>query len=204
MELLINTDASCGQKMERERLSLTLKGMLTSPTLCNLKAVLINPFTFPLWAGPAQIQMLLTWVTLIPLLAWHPLIVSVPTKMRSLTPLCHSHWPWDITFPRPGKRHKARVSLRLLGLKGRLLWTGEFSAHECFIQLLYATTASQVSCTGRGNSGRAEEMQGMNVLDHVVSGENSVQILRCNFLWKLHSKIFSFTSLQLYFLCSWC
>lgn len=173
MKSLINTDASCEWKMERERFPFTHQGMLISSTLCNLNAILINPFTFPLWAGPVQIQMLLTWATLIPLLGWHPLIASVPTKMCSVTPLCHSLWPWDFTFPRPGKRHRARVSLRLLGLRGYFLWTGEFSACGCFIQPLYATSASQVSCTGWGTRGRAEEMQGTHILDHVVSGANS-------------------------------
>lgn len=75
------------------------------------------------------------------------IIAYVPSKMHSVTSLCHSHWPWDITFPRPGTRHKARVSLWLLN--GLFRWTGEFSARGCFIQPLYATSASQVSCKGR-------------------------------------------------------
>lgn len=165
--------------MERERFPLTHQGMLTSPTLCNLSAILINPFTFPLWAGPAQIQMLLTCATLIPGLGWHPLIASMPSKMHSVTPLCHSHWLWDITFQRPGKRHKARVSLQLLGLKGCFLWTGEFSAHGCFIQPLYATSAPQVSCTGR--QGELKGCRAHTFLTMWYLEKKNVQILRSNF-----------------------
>lgn len=121
--------------------------MLISPTLCSLTAMLISSFTFPLWEGPAQIQMSLTWVALILLLGWRPLMDSVPTKMLSVTSLCHSLWPSDITTPRPGERHSARVSLWWLGLKGSFLPTGQFSAHECFIRPLYAASVSQISCT---------------------------------------------------------
>lgn len=84
MELPINTDASSGQKMEMEGFPLTHQGMLASPTLCNLTEMLISPYTFPLWAGPAQIHMSLTWAALIPLLSWNPLMDSVPTKMLSV------------------------------------------------------------------------------------------------------------------------
>jgi len=48
MELLKNTDASSGRKIMIEGFSLTHQGMLTSPTCCNLTAMFIRPFTFPL------------------------------------------------------------------------------------------------------------------------------------------------------------
>lgn len=146
MQLLINTDASSGQKMEIKGFPLTHQDMLTSPTLCNLTVMLVSPFTFALWAGPAQIQMLLTWAALI-LLSRTPLMDSVPTKKPGINPLCQSLWPWDITSHRPGERHGARDSLWWLRLKGSFLPTGEFSARGCFIQPLYAASVLQVSCT---------------------------------------------------------
>lgn len=176
MELLINTDASSGQKMEMEGFPLTHQGMLTSPTLCNLTEMLMRAFTFPLWAGPAQMHMSLTWAALIPLLSWNPWMDSVPTKMLIITPLCHSLWPWDIT--KPGKSHRARVSLWWLRLKGSFLPVGESPALGRFIQPLYAASVSQVSCTGWENWRERWRDAG-----HTCScGRNNSRILIWNFL----------------------
>lgn len=149
MELLINTDASCEQKMERERFPLTHQGVLISPTVCNLSAIFINPFTFPLWGGPAQIQMLLTCATLIPVLGWHPLIASVPTKIHSVTPLCHSHWPWDITFLCTREEAQGKNQLVIAGIEREFPMNWRIFCSWMFHTVLYATSASQVSCTGR-------------------------------------------------------